>query len=285
MSTPAQQLDDFRPESLDDRHERQLLLLAATGQLGAPPFDVLDLGTGTGVTAVWAARKGWRVTAVDEWAESLAVLERQMQREPGLPIQLVLDDAVTCRSVPDGAFDIVYSKDLLEHVDDFQTCLDTTFAKLRPGGLAFFATTNVVCPIQMEYHGVGPYSWYPRWLKDRIRNYASTKRPAIVNHSPCPALHWFSRWRLARALRRAGFTRTWDLYDLVTTPAGLTRRTRLVYPLIRFAGRVRAARPIVDLLLVGLTMVAQKPALAAVTGTSLSRDSQRPAIHAQDMAG
>ncbi len=176
-----------------------------------------------------------------------------------MPIRLVQDDAVTCASVPDAAFDIVYAKDLLEHVDDYETCLATTFAKLRPGGLAYFATTNVVCPIQMEYHGVGPYSWYPRWLKDRIRRAAST-RPQIVNYSPCPALHWFSRARLDAALRGAGFRRTWDLYDLVRTPAGLTRRTRLIYPLVRFAGRVPAARPIVDLLVVGLTMVAQKPA-------------------------
>lgn len=259
MSTPAQLLNDFRPEALNDRHDRQLLLLDATGQLGEPPFDVLDLGTGTGVTAVWAARRGWRVTAVDDWAASLDVLNEHLQREPGLQITPVLDNAVTCASVPDDAFDIVYSKDLLEHVEDYRTCLATTFAKLRPGGLAYFATTNVVCPIQLEYHGVGPYSWYPPWLKKRIRMRASTTNPEIVNYSPCPALHWFSRRRLRSALEQAGFRKTWDLYDLVRSPDGLTRRTRLIYPLIRGAGHVRVARNVVDLMVVGLTMVAQKP--------------------------
>lgn len=257
--TPAQHLNDFSPAALNDRHDRQLLLLAATGQLGEPPFDVLDMGSGTGVTAVWAARRGWRVTAVDDWDASLAVLRRQMQREPTLTITPVLDNAVTCASVPDNSFDIAYSKDLLEHVDDYKTCLATTFAKLRPGGLAYIATTNVISPIQMEYHGVGPYSWYPRWLKHRIRQQALTTRPELANYSPCPAIHWFSRATLRRALLEAGFSRTWDLYDLVRSREGLTRRTRLIYPLIRAAGKVPPARNAIDLLVVGLTMVAQKP--------------------------
>jgi 2-polyprenyl-3-methyl-5-hydroxy-6-metoxy-1,4-benzoquinol methylase len=259
MTTPAQQLNDYSAEALNDRHERQLLLLSATGVLPPPPYDVLDMGSGTGVTAVWAARKGWRVTAVDDWDASLDVLRAQMAREPGLQITPVLENAVHCASVPDNAFDIAYSKDLIEHVDDYRTCLATTFRKLRPGGLAYFATTNVICPIQMEYHGVGPYSWYPRWLKTRIRNLALTKRPELANFSPCPALHWFSRRSLGAALRDVGFGRTWDIYDLVRSPAGLTRRTRLVYPLIRAAGYVRPARDLVDLTVVGLTMVAQKP--------------------------
>mgnify|MGYP000939479792 CR=1 FL=1 len=54
--TAQQRLNDFRPEVLNDRHERQHLLLEATGELGRPPYDVLDLGAGSGVTAVWAGR-------------------------------------------------------------------------------------------------------------------------------------------------------------------------------------------------------------------------------------
>ena len=130
---------------------------------------------------------------------------------------------------------------------------------LKPGGLLYVATTNVWCPIQLEYHGVGPYSWYPKPIKDRIRHYAMTRRPEIVAHTPHPALHWFSRRSLARTLRKAGLTDVWDTYDLTRQPQDLTRRTRLIYPLVRLAGAIRPLRSIVDIGMVSLTMVARKP--------------------------
>ncbi|HMH50540.1 MAG TPA: class I SAM-dependent methyltransferase [Candidatus Acidoferrum sp.] len=256
--TSQERLDDFSAGALADRHDRQQSLLENTGALGSPPYRVLDLGSGSGVTAVWAARRGWPVTAVDVDGKHMAVLERHLAvEEPGLPIERVVSDAVTCEGVPDAAYDIAYLKDLLEHVDDFRTCLATAYRKLKPGGLLYVATTNVVCPLQLEYHGVGPYSWYPRWLKDRIRLWALAGHPRVVAHSARPALHWFSRRSLSRAMREVGFTRTWDLYDLVRSPGDLTRRTRLIYPLIRHARRVPLGPDLVDLMVVGLTMVAQ----------------------------
>jgi 2-polyprenyl-6-hydroxyphenyl methylase/3-demethylubiquinone-9 3-methyltransferase len=256
--TAQQELDDFTPAVLNDRHDRQHSLLEATGQLGQPPYDVLDLGSGSGVSAVWAARKGWSVTAVDVSADNLAVLVAQLRREPGLDIRPVVSDAVMCAGVPDDSFDIVYLKDLIEHVPDYRGTLATACRKLRRGGLAYVATTNVVCPLQLEYHGVGPYSWYPSALKNRIRQHAMTKNPSIVRHTPYPAVHWFSRRTLRRALREAGFSRVWDLYDLIRSPQDLTRRTRLIYPFIRHARRMPLGRDIVDLAIVGLTMVAQR---------------------------
>jgi 2-polyprenyl-6-hydroxyphenyl methylase/3-demethylubiquinone-9 3-methyltransferase len=256
--TTQQLLDDFRPEVLNDRHDRQHLLLEATGVLKPPPYDVLDLGSGSGVSAVWAARKGWRVTAIDLSAPNLQVLRDQLAREPGLDIRLVVGDAASAEAVPDASFDIAYLKDLVEHVPDYAAVLRTAARALRSGGLAYIATTNVICPLQLEYRGVGPYSWYPRWLKDRIRMHAMTAKPSIVHNTPYPALHWFSRRSLARALRDAGFRQVWDIYDLIRSPHDLTRRTRLIYPLIRYARHVPFGRDVVDVGIVGLTMVAQK---------------------------
>lgn len=255
-----QDLNDFRPEVLADRHDRQLSLLRATGELVPPPYRVLDLGGGTGVTAVWAARRGWPTTVVDSNPDFLEVLTTHLRvREPGLPITVLVDDASQPTRIPAAVFDIVYLKDLVEHVPDAAGCLRTAHAALRPGGLVYVATTNVVCPLQLEYHGVGPYSWYPRWLKDRIRSFAVRRRPAIIRHSPCPAIHWFSRRSLGAQLQAAGFSRIWDLYDLVGAPADLTRRTRFVYPMIWVSKHVRPLRQLTDLVVVGLTMVAQKP--------------------------
>jgi 2-polyprenyl-6-hydroxyphenyl methylase/3-demethylubiquinone-9 3-methyltransferase len=257
--TAQQRLNDFSDAALSDRHERQHSLLAATGVLGEGPFRVLDLGSGSGVTAVWAARKGWRVTAVDIAAEHMAVLRDHVRTvEPALRIEMIVDDVTRCAALPDAAFDIVYLKDLLEHVDDYQACLAAACRTVKPGGLVYVATTNVISPLQQEYQGVGPYSWYPRWLKDRIRRYAMERKPEIVLFTKHPALHWFSRRTLNKALREAGFTRTWDVYDLARSPRDLTRRTRVVYPFIRAARAVPFARRLVDVAIPGLTMVAQR---------------------------
>jgi 2-polyprenyl-6-hydroxyphenyl methylase/3-demethylubiquinone-9 3-methyltransferase len=255
-----QRLDDFRPEVLADRHERQLTLLRTTGVLGQPPYRVLDLGGGSGVTAVWAARKGWPVTVLDIDKANLEVLRRHVAREePDLSIEVIVGDVTGDPPVPESAFDIVYLKDLVEHVEDYASCLTLARRSLKPGGLVYVATTNVLCPIQLEYHGVGPYSWYPRWLKERIRHYAMTRRPQIVAYTMYPALHWFSRRSLGRALRDAGFNRVWDIFDLIRTSQDLTRRTRLIYPLIRAASFVPMGRDMIDVLMPGLTMVAQRP--------------------------
>lgn len=259
--TPQQEDTDYSYAALADRHDRQHSLLAATGELPDRPCRVLDMGSGTGVTAVWAARQGWQVTAADISEANLSTLADHLAvAEPELAsrIDIVIADAVDGAGIADGVYDVVYLKSLLEHVEDYQRCLTTAAAKLRPGGLLYVSTTNVVCPVQLEYHGVGPYSWYPRWLKDRIRRYAMAKRPQIVRHTSLPALHWFTRRSLGNALQAAGFTRIWDVYDLIRAPRDLTRRTRLIYPLARYARHVPLGKHLVDVVMPEVLLVAQK---------------------------
>ena len=239
--------------------ERHRTLLECTGVLPRPPYRVLDLGSGSGLLAVWAARQGWDVTAVELEADHMAVLRQFVAAEPELQITPVQSSILASRPLlPDDAFDIVYLKDVLEHVGNYQMCLDIAYAKAKSGGLVFASTTNVICPLQSEYHGVGPFSWYPRPVKNWIVNYALNHNPGIIMHSKLPAVHWFRRGTLSQAMRRSGFRRTWDLYDLVKSTADVTGRTRYVVPLIRLAGLVPPGRHLVDLLIPGLTMVAQK---------------------------
>ncbi len=254
-----QRLTDFRPETLADRHERQFTLLQATGHLGASPPRVLDLGCGSGVTAIWAGRKGWHTKAVDAEELHTAILRDYLrEHEPDLPVEVVTSDVSRFRDFQENSFDVVYLLSLFEHVDDVQTCLDTAHSAVRPGGLVYISTTNVFCPIQQEYHGVGPFPWYPRWLKERIRIYALTKKPAIVKNSKRPAVNWFRRRALAATLGKTGFRQTWDLYTLVRKPRDLTRRTRLAFPIVRAARFFPFGRDLANFIVPDLTIVALK---------------------------
>src|SRR5690606_32885701 len=94
----------------------------------------LDLGCGQGDDAIWLARRGWRVTAVDV---SATVLERAAGRAAAAGVE----DAITWRRMdlaqtfPDGEFDLVASCYLHSPVDlPRSAILQAAAAAVAPGG-------------------------------------------------------------------------------------------------------------------------------------------------------
>lgn len=70
---------------------------------GLAPGRALDLGAGEGRNAVWLARHGWRVTAVD-FSEVGLDKARRLAERAGVNVELVCADAT---EPIDGAFDLV----------------------------------------------------------------------------------------------------------------------------------------------------------------------------------
>jgi SAM-dependent methyltransferase len=89
----------------------------------APGGRVLDFGAGSGTFAGQIARAGRNVVCM----EPDDVL-RAMLREAGLAAVGSFEE------LEDGAFDYVYSLNVLEHIDDDSAALRDLRAKLRPGG-------------------------------------------------------------------------------------------------------------------------------------------------------
>src|SRR5215212_10270654 len=79
------------------------LVAEALGDL--PPGRALDLAAGEGRHALWLARGGWRVTAVDFSRVGLVKGRRRSEAE-GLAIEWVLEDAYRCEPPP-ASFDLV----------------------------------------------------------------------------------------------------------------------------------------------------------------------------------
>ncbi len=98
------------------------------------PCDVLDLGGGTGGSAVRVAERGHRVTVVDPSPDALASLGRRA-RDAGVEVTATQGDVSTLRTVPgpDGA-DVVLCHGVLEVVEDPAEALATIREVLRPGG-------------------------------------------------------------------------------------------------------------------------------------------------------
>lgn len=105
------------------------------------PFEglsLVDIGCGGGLLAEPLARQGFAVLGIDAAAESIAAAEAHAGGAEGAP-------AYRCARAEDIArekrrFDVVLAMEILEHVTDRETFLESCTALLEPGGLLFVAT-------------------------------------------------------------------------------------------------------------------------------------------------
>ncbi|MTE17881.1 methyltransferase domain-containing protein [Streptomyces sp. TRM43335] len=104
---------------------------------GLPPGTALDLGCGEGADAIWLARRGWRVTAVDV---SGTALERGAEhaRRAGVADRIDWRRHDLAESFPTGSFDLV-STHFLHSPGDVELprerILRDAAAAVSPGGV------------------------------------------------------------------------------------------------------------------------------------------------------
>src|SRR5208283_532479 len=85
-----------------------------------PSPCALDLGCGTGATAVRLARLGFRVTLLDSSPAMLEIANRKV-KAAGVADKVVLQEADATRATnlfPSPSFDVILCHNLLEYVDD-----------------------------------------------------------------------------------------------------------------------------------------------------------------------
>jgi len=85
-----------------------------------PSPCALDLGCGTGATAVRLARLGFRVTLLDSSPAMLEIADRKV-KAAGVADKVVLQEADATRATslfPSASFDVILCHNLLEYVDD-----------------------------------------------------------------------------------------------------------------------------------------------------------------------
>ncbi len=238
-----------RFESLRDR----LLRLHREASPESRPLAIADVGGGAGsLAAIWA-EAGHRVYSIDI---SLPLI--QLAQERALAAGLDANFAVaSATDLPwaSQSMDICLAPELLEHVADWQACLDEFARVLRPGGLLFLSTTNLLCPKQQEFN-LRVYSWYPGFLKRRYEKLAVTTRPELANHATYPAVNWFSFYSLRTALRSRGFADFRDRFDL----AAMSQHSREKQMILQGVRRVPGLRLLAQFCTSGTTIVGRKAA-------------------------
>ena len=213
---------------------RDMLLCVLPSKQGQ--VKVLDIGCGAGsFSQIWA-ESGFAVAGIDINAE-LVVLAQNRMKAAGFAAEFRSGSA-TALPWPDSSFAIVTMPELLEHVEDWQSCLAEAIRVLAPGGVLYLSTTNVLCPVQNEFD-LPLYSWYPKSLKRRCVRLATSTHPQWVQHASFPAVNWFSPRKLSALLSLQNLE-VLDRFE-IWAQYSQNRRKRMV-------GHIIGAIPALDLL-------------------------------------
>lgn len=102
---------------------------------------VLDIGCGGGILSESMARAGASVTAID-MAQSALTVARLHAVETGMEIDYQFTSAEQYASSHAGEYDAVTCLELLEHVPDPVSLLESAARLTRPGGRVFVSTIN-----------------------------------------------------------------------------------------------------------------------------------------------
>ena len=245
-STRQEFLDYYSEASLSQaaqnrfRAQRDIIvaLLEAEGVHGS--LSVADIGAGPGASAMLWAELGHRVQGLDV-NEALIQVARERAEAAGYDIRFEVGSATDLPWAA-SSMDVCLAPELLEHVPDWESCLDEFTRILKPGGALFLSTTNWLCPAQQEFN-LPLYSWYPAPLKRYCEELARTSRPSIANYATYPAVNWFTYWSLRSALALRGHDHFYDRFDMAAArpqSAAKTRLLRLIsnIPPLRWAGYV-----------------------------------------------
>lgn len=196
-------------------------------------LSVADIGCNAGTHSRCWLENSHRVNGIDI-SEKLINIAMERNRQFGVLANFEVGSA-TSLPWPDQQFDVVLLPELLEHVDDWRSCISEAIRVLKPGGSLFLSTTNRLCPIQQEFD-LPLYSWYPQRLKSYCTKLAITSKPYLVNFTTFPAIHWFSPYQLRAHLRNLGVSAV-DRFDLID----INHRTLLAKALIT---AIRSAPPL-----------------------------------------
>ena len=173
---------------------------------------VLDVGAALGLYVVAWKRAGFDAIGVEPWAEAVEA-SRGIEAETGVPFEMVRGPAEEL-PIAEESIDLVVATSVLEHVDDPGRAVAEAYRVLRPGGGFYFYTTSALCPRQAEIRLFPAFPWYPPGLQKRIMRWAAESHPWLVHGTAAPAYHWFRPKGVETLLRRAGFGRIVERWEM-----------------------------------------------------------------------
>lgn len=189
-------------------------VLERAGRASAPGLRYLEVGFGRGEVLLAAHQRGFDVTGVEISADLIEALQRQAP----IPAHL---GALPDLDLPEGAFDLVYMSQVLEHVLEPRRYLQAIHRLLKPGGAVYLSVPNE----GSLYFRLA--SAYKRWRDGSTYHLSPLYTPYHI--------YGFQRQSLKRLLEQEGFrvTRFEARVEASSTgTSGMRRRVeRLIFKL------------------------------------------------------
>lgn len=133
---------DFKPIHLLNPYRLNYIAEKANGLFGK---KVLDVGCGGGILSEAMAKMGASVTGLDMTTEPLNIAKQHAEQN-GLEIdyqQITIEDFVTQQQAENAEkFDVITCMEMLEHVPDPLSIIQSCQQLLKPNGVLFLATIN-----------------------------------------------------------------------------------------------------------------------------------------------
>jgi len=127
-----------------------------------PQTRLMELGCGFGKFIQFAGSQNVQAVGIEPSDERLAVA-RKVLEQSNLAGVMAVHGVGETMPFPDGTFDVVFSTNVLEHVQDLNAVLGETVRVLKPGGYA----QHVVPNFGSWWEGHYGVLWFPRlpaWL-------------------------------------------------------------------------------------------------------------------------
>lgn len=124
---------------------------------GMRPGRALDVGCGEGADAIWLARRGWAVTALDV---SRVALDRARAHAAGRDVDVTWVQAgLLDAALPDAAFDLVSAQYPALRKTDGQDAERALLAAVAPGGTLLVVHHDMRDVDAMRERGLDPNDW------------------------------------------------------------------------------------------------------------------------------
>jgi SAM-dependent methyltransferase len=171
--------------------------------------NLLEIGIGTGWFQIRCLQAGIQCHGLEIDAD-LAECAREAGEKLGLPVDITianLDNA----DLGMARYDVIVANSTFEHVKEWEAGLRKVARALKPGGVLYFGSTNKFTLRGGEYSEIPLYGWLPDrvryWLRKRIQGDAIMEWGIDFNQFTFP--------QLRRAFKRAGFSRAYDLVEML----------------------------------------------------------------------
>ena len=133
-----------------------------------PGSRVLDVGSGTGISAPYYVEKGCEYHGVDISAQ---MAEQARANVPSDHVSFSVGDVESGLDFPDGRFDLLIALGLVEYLDRLDAALDEMVRLVRPGGSLIVTVPNRQCVNYFATRCLGPgvsrAARLARWLLRR----------------------------------------------------------------------------------------------------------------------